>query len=131
MQGTSVTIQGLCSEWRYVNTSPSHHDPAIPVLSPVLFIHVGHPYIPHYKILLLQYKHIDKTGSINYYMQIMMETVKIKGERGRGMYVHTYLYPKLSKGEDISYIVAEVPQYKSSTQSQLNCQLYILCGVNN
>ena len=30
----------------YVTASPSHHDRAIPILSPLLFIHVGHPYIP-------------------------------------------------------------------------------------
>ena len=26
------------------------HDQAIPILSPLLFMHVGHPYIPHFKI---------------------------------------------------------------------------------
>ena len=29
--------------------SPSRRAPAIPILSPVLFIHVGHPYIPFLK----------------------------------------------------------------------------------
>ena len=30
--------------------SPSHHDKAIPIVSPLLFMHVGHPYIPLFKI---------------------------------------------------------------------------------
>ena len=36
--------------WSYVTASPSHHDQAIPILSPLLFMHVGHPYIPLFKI---------------------------------------------------------------------------------
>ena len=34
----------------YVTASPSHHDQAIPILSPLLFMHVGHPYISLFKI---------------------------------------------------------------------------------
>ena len=33
---------GISSEWSYVTASPSHHDPAIPILSS---LHVGHPYM--------------------------------------------------------------------------------------
>ena len=31
---------GISSELCYVTTSPSHHDPAIPILSPVLYMDV-------------------------------------------------------------------------------------------
>ena len=37
---------GVSAKWSYVTASPSHHDQAIPILSPLLFMHVGHPYIP-------------------------------------------------------------------------------------
>ena len=36
---------GVSAKWSYVTASPSHHDQAIPILSPLLFMHVGHPYI--------------------------------------------------------------------------------------
>ena len=38
-------------EWSYVTTLPSPHDPATPILSPVLFMHVGHPYIPFFRFV--------------------------------------------------------------------------------
>ena len=41
---------GLVAKWSYVTASTSHHDQAIPILSPLLFMHVGHPYIPLFKI---------------------------------------------------------------------------------
>ena len=41
---------GISSEWSYVTASPSCHDPASPVLSPVLFMHIGHLYVPPFKI---------------------------------------------------------------------------------
>ena len=28
---------------------PSHHEPAIPILFPSLFMRVGHPYVPRFK----------------------------------------------------------------------------------
>ena len=34
---------GISSEWSYVTASPSRYDPAISILSPVLFMHVGQP----------------------------------------------------------------------------------------
>ena len=40
----------ISAKWSYVTASPSHHDQAIPILSPLLFMHVGHPYIPLFKI---------------------------------------------------------------------------------
>ena len=40
----------VSAKWSYVTASPSHHDQAIPILSPLLFMHVGHPYIPLFKI---------------------------------------------------------------------------------
>ena len=41
---------GISSEWSYVTASPSHHDSAIPISSPLLFMLFGHPYIPLFKI---------------------------------------------------------------------------------
>ena len=41
---------GVSAMWSYVTTSPTHHDQAIPILSLLLFMHVGHPYIPLFKI---------------------------------------------------------------------------------
>ena len=39
----------------YVTSSPCHHDQAIPILSPLLFMHVDHPYIPLFKIRRIFY----------------------------------------------------------------------------
>ena len=46
----NIGLVGVSAKWSYVTASPSHHDQAIPILSPLLFIHVGHPYIPLFKI---------------------------------------------------------------------------------
>ena len=46
----NIGLVGVSAKWSYVTTSPSHHDQAIPILSPLLFMHVGHPYIPLFKI---------------------------------------------------------------------------------
>ena len=46
----NIGLVGVSAMWSYVTTSPSHHDQAIPILSPLLFMHVGHPYIPLFKI---------------------------------------------------------------------------------
>ena len=43
----------ICYVELCVTTSPSHHDQAIPILSPLLFMHVGHPYIPLFKIRII------------------------------------------------------------------------------
>ena len=45
----NIGLVGISAKWSYVTASPSHHDQAIPILSPLLFIHVGHPYIPLFK----------------------------------------------------------------------------------
>ena len=45
----NIGLVGVSAKWSYVTASPSHHDQAIPVLSPLLFMHVGHPYIPLFK----------------------------------------------------------------------------------
>ena len=45
----NIGLVGVSAMWSYVTTSPSHHDQAIPILSPLLFMHVGHPYIPLFK----------------------------------------------------------------------------------
>ena len=46
--GSSTSLSSISSKWSYVTASPSHHDPAIPLLSPLLFMCVGHPYIPFF-----------------------------------------------------------------------------------
>ena len=48
--GDLCGLVGVSAKWSYVTASPSHHDQAIPILSPLLFMHVGHPYIPLFKI---------------------------------------------------------------------------------
>ena len=45
----NIGLVGVSAKWSYVTASPSHHDQAIPILSPLLFMHVGHPYIPFLK----------------------------------------------------------------------------------
>ena len=47
----NIGLVGVSAKWSYVTASPSHHDQAIPILSPLFFMHVGHPYIPLFKIL--------------------------------------------------------------------------------
>ena len=42
----NIGLVGVSAKWSYVTASPSHHDQAIPILSP---LHVGHPYIPLFK----------------------------------------------------------------------------------
>ena len=46
----NIGLVGVSAKWSYVTASPSHHDQAIPILSPLLFMHVGHPYIPLFKM---------------------------------------------------------------------------------
>ena len=43
----NIGLVGVSAKWSYVTASTSHHDQAIPILSP---LHVGHPYIPLFKI---------------------------------------------------------------------------------
>ena len=45
----NIGLVGVSANWSSVTASPSHHDQAIPILSPLLFMHVGHPYIPLFK----------------------------------------------------------------------------------
>ena len=45
----NIGLVGVSAKWSYVTASTSHHDQAIPILSPLLFMHVGHPYIPRFK----------------------------------------------------------------------------------
>ena len=49
----NIGLVGVSAKWSYVTVSPSHHVQAIPILSPLLFMHVGHPYIPLFKFNLL------------------------------------------------------------------------------
>ena len=46
----NIGLVGVAAKWSYVTVSPSHHEQAIPILSPLLFMNVGHPYIPLFKI---------------------------------------------------------------------------------
>ena len=45
----NIGLVGVSAKWSYVTASPTHHDQAIPTLSPLLFMHVGHPYIPPFQ----------------------------------------------------------------------------------
>ena len=56
----NIGLVGISAKWSYVTASSSHHDKAIPILSPLLFMHVGHPYIPLFKIeeFLLYLSHL-------------------------------------------------------------------------
>ena len=49
----NIGLVGVTAKWSYVTASPSHHDQAIPILPPLLFMHVGHPYIPLFKIRII------------------------------------------------------------------------------
>ena len=74
----NIGLVGLSAKWSYVTASPSHHDQAIPILSPLLFMHVGHPYIPLFKIrrnfdLLVSPPFLsDRNPSIHVYAHIIM-----------------------------------------------------------
>ena len=46
----NIGLVGVSAKWSYVTASSSHHDQAIPILSPLLFMYVGHPYITVFKI---------------------------------------------------------------------------------
>ena len=46
----NIELVGVTAKWSYVTASPGHHDKAIPILYPLLFMHVSHPYIPLFKI---------------------------------------------------------------------------------
>ena len=46
----NIGLVGVSAKWSYVTASPSHHDQAIPILSPLLIMCVSHPYIPLFKI---------------------------------------------------------------------------------
>ena len=60
----NIGLVGVYARWSYVTASPSHHDQAIPILSPLLFMHVGHPYIPLFKIReFLIYLLIGRAGA--------------------------------------------------------------------
>ena len=46
----NIGLVGVSAKWSYVTASLNHCEQAIPILSPLLFMHVGHPYIPLFKI---------------------------------------------------------------------------------
>ena len=46
----NIGLVGESAKWSYVTASPSHHDQTIPILFPLLFMHVGHPDLPIFKI---------------------------------------------------------------------------------
>ena len=45
----NIGLIGVSSKWSYVTASPSHHDQAIPILSPALFMRVAIPIFPFLK----------------------------------------------------------------------------------
>ena len=45
----NIGLVGVSAKRSYVTAS---HDQAIPILSPLLFMHVGHPYISLFKFLI-------------------------------------------------------------------------------
>ena len=49
----NIGLVGVSAKWSYVTASPSHRDQAIPILSPLLFRRVSHPYIPLFKIRII------------------------------------------------------------------------------
>ena len=56
----NIGLVGVSAKWSYI--PPSHHVQAIPILSPLLFMHVGHPYIP--LLIYLYYRlHNRDTGN--------------------------------------------------------------------
>ena len=59
----NIGLVGVSAKWSYVTASPSHHDQAIPILSP---LHVGHPYIPLFKIQLIYLYKYHFTNCIYY-----------------------------------------------------------------
>ena len=50
IKADNIGLVGVSAKWSYVTAPHSHHDQAIPILPPLLFMHVGHPYIPLFKI---------------------------------------------------------------------------------
>ena len=46
----NIGLVDVSAKWSYVTASPSHHDQVIPILSLLLFMHVGHLFIPLFKI---------------------------------------------------------------------------------
>ena len=48
----NIGLVGVSAKWSYVTASPSHHDQAIPILSPLLFMHVGHPFLKFEEFLI-------------------------------------------------------------------------------
>ena len=55
----NIGLVGIPAKLSYVTTSPSHHDQAIPILSPLLFMHVGHLLFKIRLFYLLFYKTTD------------------------------------------------------------------------
>ena len=46
----NIGLIGVSAKWSY---APSHHDKAIPILSPLLFMYVGHPLFKMRRIFVL------------------------------------------------------------------------------
>ena len=60
----NIGLVGVSAKWSYVTASPSHHDQAIPILSPLLFMHVGHPFLKFEEFLIYLYNY-DTKGMIH------------------------------------------------------------------
>ena len=48
----NIGLVGVSAKWSYVTASTSHHDQAIPILSPLLFMHVGLPFLKFEEFLI-------------------------------------------------------------------------------
>ena len=72
-------------EWSYiyVTASPSHKDLSIPILSPVLFKHVGHPYIPFLPFFKIEWIYLSPPPFL---MKVMTD---------RMLSTHVYTFPLL------------------------------------
>ena len=48
----NIGLVGASAKWSYVTASSRYHDQAIPILSPLLFTHVGHPLFKNFYVLV-------------------------------------------------------------------------------
>ena len=58
----NIGLVGVSAKWSYVTASPSHHDQAIPTLSPLLFTIPIFPFLKFEEFLIYLYK--QSTASI-------------------------------------------------------------------
>ena len=74
----NIGLVGVSAKWSYVTASPSHHYQAIPILSPLLFVHVGHPYISLFKIQRIFVYHHTLPLPLSHLFFISLSCMKVK-----------------------------------------------------